>query len=127
MSSVNNWCIAIASRTYWIVYESSDSRVVYACAIDPLVTFDLPGPQRSERELSAMMAGKIALMLFGLVMMVVGGMIALLMIVWEMITHPFTVFKKIPRNGEPKPFFEENYYFYYIPSPNQQKKNSANL
>jgi hypothetical protein len=40
------------------------------------------------------------LILFGLVMMVVGGMIALLMIVWEMITHPFTVFKKIPRNGE---------------------------
>ena len=39
-------------------------------------------------------------MLFGLVMMVLGGMIALLMIVWEMITHPFTVFKKVPRNGE---------------------------
>ena len=46
------------------------------------------------------MANILGNLLFGLVMMVVGGMIALLMIVWEMITHPFTVFKKIPRNGE---------------------------
>ena len=48
----------------------------------------------------ASVLGKIGLMLFGLAMMVFGGMIALLMIVWEMITHPFTVFKKVPRNGE---------------------------
>ena len=48
----------------------------------------------------ASVLGQNALTLFGLVMMVVGGMIALLMIVWEMIAHPFTVFKKIPRNGE---------------------------
>ena len=45
------------------------------------------------------MASILGNLLFGLVMMVVGGMIALLMIVWEMIAHPFTVFKKIPRNG----------------------------
>ena len=43
---------------------------------------------------------RIGLMVFGLVMMAVGGIIALLMIVWTMITHPFTVFKKVPRNGE---------------------------
>jgi hypothetical protein len=49
----------------------------------------------------ASVLGKIGLMLFGLVMMVVGGMIALLVIILEMITHPFTFFKKIPRNGMP--------------------------
>lgn len=43
---------------------------------------------------------RIGLMLFGLVMLLVGGMIALLVIIWELITHPFTFFKKIPRNGE---------------------------
>ena len=46
------------------------------------------------------MASVLGNVVFGLVMMVVGGMIALLMIVWEMITHPRTVFKKVPRNGK---------------------------
>ena len=47
------------------------------------------------------MASFLGNLVFGLVMMVLGGMVALLMIVWEMITHPFTVFKKVPRNGKP--------------------------
>ena len=65
--------------------------------VDPLLTFDL-----LPYSLIAMASvlGKIGFALFGLVMMVLGGMIALLMIVWEMVTHPFTVFKKVPRNGE---------------------------
>ena len=46
------------------------------------------------------MASVLGNVVFGLVMMVVGGMIALLMIVWEMITHPRTVFKNVPRNGK---------------------------
>ena len=46
------------------------------------------------------MASALGNLVFGLVMMVVGGMIALLVIVWEMIRHPFTVFKKVPRNGK---------------------------
>ena len=60
------------------------------------------------------MASVLGNLLFGLVMMVVGGMIALLMIVWEMITHPFTVFKKIPRNGELA------YQIVWVPAPSQE-------
>ena len=48
----------------------------------------------------ASVLGKMGSMLFGLVMMVVGGTIALLVIILEMIMHPFTFFKKIPRSGE---------------------------
>jgi hypothetical protein len=39
-------------------------------------------------------------MLYGLVMLAVGGpMILLLTIAWELITRPFTFFKKTPRSG----------------------------
>ena len=71
---------------------------VDACAVDPLLTLTLINLPQYEAMASVL--GKIGLMLFGLVMVVLGGMIALLMIVWEMITHPFTVFKKVSRNGE---------------------------
>ena len=70
--------------------------VVNACAVDQVrpSTF-VPSPGIIDA-----MASVLGKMLFGLVMLVVGGMIALLVIVLEMITHPFTVFKKVPRNGE---------------------------
>ena len=48
----------------------------------------------------ASVLGKMSLMLFGLVMMAVGGTIGLLVIILELIMHPFTFFKKIPRSGE---------------------------
>ena len=55
------------------------------------------------RLLQGMASGvrRIGLMLYGLAMLLVGGpMMALLAIGWELITRPFTFFKKTPRSGE---------------------------
>ena len=34
-----------------------------------------------------------------LLMILMGGLLTLLKILWTIITHPFTVFKKVQRNG----------------------------
>ena len=34
-----------------------------------------------------------------LLMILIGGLLTLLSILWAIVTHPFTVFKKVNRNG----------------------------
>lgn len=43
---------------------------------------------------------KLSFVVLKLVMMVLGGLFTLFGILVAIITHPFTVFKKVPRNGE---------------------------
>ena len=49
----------------------------------------------------ASVISKVGLMLFGLVMMALGGLFALVFILFQILRHPFTAFKKVARNGEP--------------------------
>ena len=43
---------------------------------------------------------KLSFLVLMVVMMLIGGLLTLLRILWAIITHPLTVFKKVPRNGE---------------------------
>ena len=43
---------------------------------------------------------KLGFLILAVVMMLLGGFFTLLRILWAIITHPFTVFKKVQRNGE---------------------------
>lgn len=46
---------------------------------------------------------KLGFLTVVVVMTVMGGLLTLLRILWAILTHPFTVFKKVPRNGEATP------------------------
>ena len=43
---------------------------------------------------------KLSFVVLKVVMMVLGGLFTLFGILLAIVTHPFTVFKKVPRNGE---------------------------
>ena len=46
---------------------------------------------------------KLCFPILVLLMIVMGGLLTLLRILWTIITHPFTVFKKVHRNGKKVP------------------------
>ena len=43
---------------------------------------------------------RICVMMFGLVMVMLGGLFVLVTVLVQIITHPFSAFKKVTRNGE---------------------------
>ena len=42
---------------------------------------------------------KLSFLVLAAVMMLIGGLITLLRILWAILTRPFTVFKRVSRNG----------------------------
>ena len=43
---------------------------------------------------------KLSFMILTVVMVLLGGLLTLLRILWAIVTRPFTVFKKVHRNGK---------------------------
>lgn len=43
---------------------------------------------------------KLCFPIIALLMVLIGGLLTLLSILWAIVTHPFTVFKKVNRNGK---------------------------
>ena len=43
-----------------------------------------------------------------LLMILIGGLLTLLSILWAIVTHPFTAFKKVNRNGTYHPFLHQS-------------------
>ena len=45
---------------------------------------------------------KLSFMILMVVMILVGGLLTLLRILWAIVTRPLAVFKKVHRNGKPQ-------------------------
>ena len=61
---------------------------------------------------------KLCFPIIALLMVLIGGLLTLLSILWAIVTHPFTVFKKVNRNGK-----ELLLKTYYDPFLNQRLSN----
>ena len=79
-------------------------RVVCYCRPLPFHFNALKGDVRREDLVSestmASVTTKLSFMILMAVMVLIGGLVTLLRILWAIITRPLTVFKKVPRNGE---------------------------